>query len=288
MTYIRLCNYEVLNFDVSPAIYTAKGVVKISSAGLLNVLKGYEGRANSSVCLETLSSSLRAEDLIVDQALRFLEEMEVIETSPSTPYIKCGVVASHWPVPPSVKKALCAEAGMKIRFVSVDKLASHVSDEPAYYVILAKNLNVKRLKEIYYSVCSKNPDSVVSLGYTIQNQFHLSEPFMFKVGNPCAFCTLDRLIYNETIRPGGNPWTKIIEFCNRKNIDPPKARLDILSKIKILSTVVRAMRPFMEPQTARITQDNVLQSISLDLTSGTVKTSSSVHWPMCMCRELTQ
>ncbi|MFR0673302.1 McbB family protein [Enterobacterales bacterium AW_CKDN230030176-1A_HGKHYDSX7] len=283
MNQIKLCNYEILYFDSTPAVFSSTGITKLKSAPLLAVLEQYLPLKNTQVSLEEFTYALESQHLNTEQSLSFLMHIGVTTKATPEPYLQHGVIASDWSLPPSLKTVFTEETAKKLEFFSLDEIRYHQASKPTYYVILCNQAPLEELKKTYFALCTQNAKNAVSLGFLAPSRFHLTEPYFPEIGNPCAFCTLERMAHYQSFRPSNNPWTKLISFCNKKGIATPTPPIDLLSKTLILSTVVRSMKAFLDSHCTRTTQDICLQATTLELKTGFIKRSASIHWPLCDC-----
>jgi len=282
---IKICNYEILNFDAAAAVYTSRGIVRVHNSDVVDLLKRYEDKVDTELSMDTLCSCIEEQGLDSAEVVDFLRGIAVLADAQPKPVMQSVVIASPWPMPEGLGSMLSAELALEIDFMNLDKLSVHESSVPTFYVVLAKSLNIRYLKSLYYGISSRNPDCAISLGYADHTHFHLAAPYLPSIGNPCAFCALERVLHYETTKPSENAWAKLLAFCYRTDISPPTTRLDIMSKLRILSLVVRSIKPFVKAPDVRVTQDRALCSIEMDLFSGVTQTRPDVHWPMCECLE---
>jgi len=283
MNQIKLCNYEILYFDNTPAVFSSKGVTKINSTSLLTVLEQYLPFKNTHVSLQEFTQTLKSQHLNTEQSLSFLSSIGITTKAAPEPYLQHAVIASDWLLPASLKTAFIEETATKLEFVPLEEVRHHQALKSTLYVIICNQIKISDLKEIYFDLCTKNTNHAVSLGFSSPTHFHLTEPFLPEIGNPCAFCTLERMAHYQSFRPSNNPWTKLVSFCSQKGIATPTVPTDLLSKTLILGMVVRSIKPFLDSYCTRTTQDVCLQATTLELNTGFIKRSASIHWPLCDC-----
>jgi McbB family protein len=132
------------------------------------------------------------------------------------------------------------------------------------------------------------PDCGASVGFISGNHFHLTEIHIPAIGNPCAFCTLDRIAHYESLRTSQHHWSKIWSFCHNNNIDLPRAQVNDLHTALIVGTLTSFTTRYTQAPKVKTTQDQVLLSRTINLETGVTSEDISVHWPLCQCLGVKQ
>lgn len=283
MKKIKICNYEILNFEQDPLVYTSVGVTKITNEGIFNALKEIVKKKGQAVTRASLTRIFKQESVAVDSAISFLKDINVLGEEEAVPALKKAVIYCDWPIGAELVELIRGEGRNKIELRKLDDVSLERSAEPVFFIIATLKLDVSKLQAVYFELCSLNPLSAISLGFSNGSHFHLTEPYIPSLGNPCAFCTINRVIYYEGMMPSQHQWSKLLAFCCDKGIPLPAIDSDGFKKLLIMMLLARSSKKMIFPRTAKTTQDETLQALTIDLESGRVTDVPSVHWPICHC-----
>lgn len=283
MKKIKICNYEILNFEQDPLVYSSAGITKITDDGLFNALKEIVKKRGQAVTRASLKRIFKRERVSVDSAISFLKNIKVLGEEEAAPALKKAVIYCDWPIGADLVELIRNEGKNKIELRKIADVSLECSAEPVFFIIATLKLDVSRLKDVYFGLCNKNPLSAISLGFSNGSHFHLTEPYVPSLGNPCAFCTINRVIYYEGMMPSQHQWSKLLAFCSNKEIPLPAIDSDGFKKLLIMMLLARSSKKMILPQVAKTTQDETLQALTIDLESDQVTHVPSVHWPICNC-----
>jgi McbB family protein len=279
---LNIQSYEILNFRSDNLVVSRKGVSKISSPSLLAALtklKSYKSISKAEF-LEILSEH----GLNPEAAYGFLEKALSIKEDPGEIYFEKTIVAHDWDKTTDLEALLRSEIDTPLEISDISgSLKGIVSSKKCYIVIACMNYDYDFIKEIYFDLVSAAPDSAISVCYRSGNSFCISQPYLPKVGNPCHFCSIDRLINYEGYHSGRNTWSRLLHFCKNKHIAVPAESLNILQRSLVVGAIVKKIKLLTNPGSEYRYQDNVLQDSYVDFNGNFVRDVSASHWYMCDC-----
>ncbi|UQB78913.1 McbB family protein [Pseudomonas shirazica] len=285
MKMLRIHNYEILNFDSEPMIFSSTGFTKITDPKLAKALRHIADTQSSLLHRDELEQILTKEGLHLQSSIEFLKSILIVGDQTNAPYFENAVLYSDMEIPNTLKNHLESKSQGAITTQSLPTTHIPEATSPTLFVFACLKLRPESLRLNYTKLLKQNNHCGASIGYISGNQFHLTEPYIPSIGNPCAFCTLDRITHYETLRSSQHHWSKILTFCRAQKIDLPKTPIDDLQTALIIGTITSFISKFTRPQKSKITQDRVLLSRTLNLDDGTLIEDSSFHWPLCQCLE---
>lgn len=290
MKTLKVHNYEILNFDNEPLIYTKNGITRITDQSLANALHEIIKHKDTEIPLDNLISILERESIQTESAMTFLESISVLGEIQKKPHFQKVNIYCDWPNSNEISKHIknISKGKMEIFPLTDNALLSEKKDsprKPTLFLFALSKLNPKELREQYYKITKAHPSCGISIGFLSGNHFHITEPYIPNIKNPCSFCTIDRIIYYETHRTSQHPWSRLLAFCDSTGISLPRRNIDELQKALILGALIKLGTRFTTLQQNKSTQDKALRSLTINLENGTLSEDPSVHWPLCKCME---
>ncbi|WP_414707225.1 McbB family protein [Pseudomonas sp. UBA4617] len=213
----------------------------------------------------------------------FLESILIIGEATKLPYFQEVTICIDWKIPNTLKDYIESTPNSRIQITNIYDLRTSTPTNPTLYVFAYSKLKPEELRTTYSELSKNNSDCGISVGFVSHPFFHLTEPYIPSIGNPCAFCTLDRLAHYENLRASQHHWSRIWSFCQSNKIELPRTPLDELQSTLILGNIVSFTNKFTSFQKTKITQDQFLLSRTLNLSDGSFTEDSSIHWPLCQC-----
>lgn len=283
MKTLKIYNYEILNFESDPIIYTSAGLTKITNKQMSNVLKRIKGSSPEHLQQDELEQILKNEKLEPNTAIDFLKSICVIGEEIQRPHFNDTTIYTDLNIPESHREFLTNKYEGKLKISPVLPREPIATAHPTLTIFAYMKISPEALREAYTKILDNNPENGASIGFVSGNDFHLTEVHIPAIGNPCAFCTLDRIAYYETIRGSNHHWSKVWSFCRSAKLDLPKADIDELQCLLILGAIISFTNKLTKPAKRLSTQDQVLASRTLNLANGALTEDSSVHWPFCKC-----
>lgn len=285
MKKMKICNYEILNFDAEPLIYSDHGITRITNPQLVRALQDLTKHRNKTVTELQLGKVLSDYCLDPQEAKDYLRRLEIIDNLRPPPVLTNTIIYCDWYISQSTKDQIASSAQGILEVKGIAENPTFSAHTPTLFILVYTKLDLTELRGIYYDIIDKNPKSAISVGFTSGNVFHLTEPHIPAVNNPCAFCTLDRIIYYQNMRGSHHHWSKLLAFCHSENIALPKKELEGMESALVLGLLVRVANRLTCNQQRKSTQDRLLHSTTLDLETGSLQEAPSVHWSPCKCLE---
>ncbi|BCX67472.1 McbB family protein [Pseudomonas izuensis] len=282
---LNIQSYEILNFTSENLLVSKRGVSKINSLSLLAALSKLQ--SYRSISKAELSDMLSEHGLNPDAAYEFLEKTISIKEATDDLYFEKAVVAHDWGEDSDLERLLKCEITTPLEVCeSLDSLSDSVLGKNFYIVILCKNYDYDRIKEIYFNLADVAPGSAISIGYRTGSSYCISQPYLPRVGSPCHFCNIDRLMNYEGYKASKNSWSKLLRFCKSKHIAVPVNPLNVLQRSLVVGALIKKIKLLTSPDAERRYQDNILQETHVDFNGAFVRDVSTSHWYMCDCLRL--
>lgn len=283
MKTLRIYNYEILNFDAQPTVFSTAGFTRIIDPKLVKALQNMTERQSKDISHHELKQILESEELQPERAISFLKSIFIIGEPTQPPHFKNVTTCIDWEIPETLKNYIEKSPSNKIKIIKASELNTNTQPSPTLFVLAYSKLNPEELRANYTKLLKNNPDCGVSVGFISNHFFHLTETHIPSIGNPCAFCTLDRIAHYESLRASQHHWSKIWSFCQSNDISLPKTTVDELQSTLILGTIASFTNKLTHFQKSKLTQDQVLRSRTLNLSDGSFTEDSSIHWSLCQC-----
>jgi len=279
---INIQSYEILNFPAGNLVVSKRGVSKITSPPLLAALTKLKNYKNISK--DEFNEILSEHGLNPEAAYEFLERTLSIRESVGDVYFEKTIVAHDWSESSDFEALLRSEIDtpLEVRNIS-GSLRDVVLDRKYYIVIACMNYDYDFIKKIYFDLIGVAPDSAISVCYRTGNSYCISQPYLPKVGNPCHFCSIDRLINYEEYHSSKSTWSKLLQFCKSKHIAVPASPLNILQRSLVVGAIVNKIKLLTSPDGECRYQDNILQDSYVDFNGNFVRDVPVSHWHMCDC-----
>lgn len=283
MKTLRIYNYEILNFDAQPTLFSPTGFTKINEPKFINVLQRITQNPSMLIQQEELEHLLALESLPVEEGISFLKTLSIVGEIDQLPYFKKIILCIDWEIPESVQKWLEDKNENITLLAPPNSVITSAQPEPTLFILAYLKLRPESMRKLYYDIVKNNPHAGVSVGFVTGQFFHLTQPYIPSLGNPCAFCTLDRMAHYESLRASQHHWSKIWSFCQAHKLDLPTTPIDEFQSFLIVCMILSFGKRFTQPPKSRLTQDQILVSRTLNLSTGSFNEDPAVHFPMCQC-----
>ncbi|MNO76208.1 hypothetical protein D3C76_672790 [compost metagenome] len=181
-----------------------------------------------------------------------------------------------------------SEAPNKIDFAPLDDANIHSqSDINSLLIIVSLKQNLQPIRKTYFDLAKKINEGCLCVGYLKGNTFSITQPYLPDIGNPCFFCTIDRIQHYEKQAHSTNPWSRMLLFCSEHKIDLPSPPITALQRALILGLISDRINLYTGHKIQQCFQDNALTSTSINLSSGEITEDIYPHWPMCECMRIS-
>ncbi|MEN5301484.1 McbB family protein [Pseudomonas sp. TWI628] len=283
MNVLRIYNYEILNFDLDPMIFSSTGFTKITEPKIIRALQKIESTQSKYIKHHELEEIFETEKLESKSTLNFLKSLSILGEKAEPPHFHNVIIYHDLDVPLPLIKFYEKKHSNTITIKKIEHFKAPDTCTPTLFVFACLKLHPNSIRSIYTNLTKENPEHGISIGFISNRYFHLTEVHVPSIGNPCAFCTLDRVTYYESKRLSQHPWSKIWAFCCNNNYDLPKAAIDDFQTSLILGTIISFTNKLTQAPKSKYTQDQTLLSRTIDLETGATTEEVSVHWPFCEC-----
>ena len=282
---LHMQNYEILNFPTDNLVISEKGITKINSPSLLAALNKLQ--SHRVISKTKLKEILSDHGLNPESAYDFLEKALSIKEAISNLYFEKTIVAHDWGESSDLERLLKSELTTHLEIHKISEaLKKVVSKKRCYIVILCMNYDYDAIKKLYFDLVDIAPESAISICYRAGNSYCISQPYMPKIGNPCHFCSINRLINYEDHQSSKNTWSKLLQFCKSRHIAVPAKPLNILQQALVVGALIKKIKLLTNTGNEHRYQDNILQETHIDFKGAYSRDISTSHWYMCDCLRL--
>lgn len=279
---LSIQNYNLLNFNCDNIVISQKGVSRVNSPSLLEVIRRLNNR--SYITDNELFGLFAEHKPDQEEAFQSLEKILDLQAEKDIIYFKNIIVAHDWEDSTQFESLLLGELPSSTSICKMSELAQKITGGVHSYIVLAcKNYEYSELKKTYFQITSSHPENAISICYSNGDNYVIGQPYLPTIGNPCHFCSIDRLINHETYKPSKNTWTSLLSFCRSKHIPIPSPHQSLYQKCLIVGAIIQKIKLVTGETGVCRFQDNILQETTLSLSNGHVSESSISHWCMCDC-----
>ena len=278
---IIIPNYEILNFEKESLVVSDFGISKVYSQPLLKALR--QLKLSHVMTRGELDEILMENGLNQNDAFEFLEEIIPFKSIDEI-YFEKTIVVHDWKGKVDIEDLFRAELSGDLEFKSFSSgIVESVQSLKCFIVLLCHSYDYEAVKKLYFDLARVSPKSAISVCWQMGSVFCIGQPYIAEIGNPCHFCTVDRLINNESIMPAKNNWASVLAFCRGEHVGVPAKSLSLYQEMIVIGAVIRKIKFFTEYSDGYKYQDNVLHGSYLQLTNGLILEESDSHWYMCDC-----
>ncbi len=279
---LNIQNYEILNFPSDNLVISERGISRISSPPLLEALTKLKHYDN--ITKLKLNEILSEHGLNPESAYNFLERVLAIREAVDNTYFEKTIVVHEWSGKIDLEQLLRSEINTPLELHKIsDSLKDIISNKKYYIVILCTHYNYDIMKEIYFDLADAAPESAISICHNAGNAYCISQPYLPKIGNPCHFCSIDRLVNYENHQDSKNTWSKLLKFCRNRHMAIPTTPLSFLQESMVVGALIQKIKLMTHTNGGHRYQDNILQATYIDLNDGAITDVSASHWHMCDC-----
>lgn len=264
-------------------VFSASGFTKITDPKITRALRRIEKTRAKYITEDNLALILEEENLQHASAIKFLETLSILGETTEPPYFQNTIIYHDIELSESLKVHLEERSCGKLKIKNLSHYKPHRTDAPTLFVLVCMKLRPESIRTMYTELLELNPESGASIGFISANHFHLTEAYLPSIGNPCAFCTLDRIAHYETLRTSQHHWSKVWTFCRNNKLDLPKTEIDEFQIVLVLGSIITFANNFLEAPKRKRTQDQTFLSRTINLDNGTTTEDISIHWPLCQC-----
>lgn len=274
-------NYEILNFESESLVVSDMGISKIHSQPLLAALS--QLKASDVTTREEFDALLSGNGLNPKSAFDFLESIIPLKTVEDV-YFEKTVIVHTWKGRTDLEELFAQELSGALEFVefSSDVVAS-IHGLRCFVVLLCHSYDYDQVKKIHFDLAKASPQSAISVCWPMGGFFCIGQPYIAEIGNPCHFCTVDRLVNNESAKRTRNNWASVLGFCRNKHVNVPSKTLSLYEEMIVVGSIIKKIKFFTDPVVARKYQDDILYVSYLQLSDGKIFEEPNSHWCMCDC-----
>lgn len=278
---IIIPNYEILNFEAESLLVSDLGISKIHSQSLLKALR--ELKLSKLMTRAELDEVLAENGLNQNDAFAFLERVIPLKSVEEI-YFEKTIVVHDWAGRVDVESLFKSEISTCLEFKSFSsELVELVTNFRCFIVLLCYAYDYEHVRKLYFDLARASPKSAISVCWQMGSVFCIGQPYIAEIGNPCHFCSVDRLVHNQSVKTAKNNWASILAFCKNKRIAVPAKELSLYQEMIVVGAVIKKVKVFTGHVDMHKYQDDILHSSYLQLMDGQVSEESNSHWYMCDC-----
>lgn len=280
-------NYNLLNFNNENIVISTKGVSRISSPSLLEVIKKLGNR--KSISDTDLYRLFNEHELDRDDAYRSLEAALGLKKQEGKLFFDGIIVAHDWEDDKLLQALISSELSESTITCLIPELSEATKNASKKIIaIIYKNYDYNNLKKTYFELAIGSPDSMIIVCYSAGDNYIIGQPYFPRIGSPCHFCSIDKLINHETYKTSKNTWSSLLNFCRNKFIPTPSAQPTLYQKTLIIGAIIEKIKLMNSVNGINRYQDNILQETNLSLRSGYASDFTVAHWCMCDCLRINK
>lgn len=281
---LTFSEYDILNLSREPLLISSNGVSKINSLQLLSVLQELKTQHGTSIKKTLFNKIISDHKLAQKETYLFLENAIGLKPRPAEIYFKKVLITHDWKDHQELKTIINQELKCEHAIIlEHDTLVNYAKNKAYFIKIICTEYNYAKLKKLYFDLADSAPLSAICVGYLSGGLFHISQPYIASVGNPCHFCTIERQINYERRKNTQNNWSALLSFCSERNIATPSQNLTLLQRSLALGAIVQKIKLHTEHGAGFRHQDNTFTSTTIDLSTGAITEELSPHWHSCNC-----
>lgn len=282
---IKICNYEILNFDNFNLVMSEKGLSTITSSPILEALTELEQYREVEIPATKLHEVLAARRINTPDVLTFLKKcLTIIERPKQKPYEKIVIIHDTDYEQQSLN-LLKSELVGNATFCSLSRLEiSDFKDKTNLIIFLTHDYNYAALKSMYFKIANTAPKSGILIAHYTPDHYCVSQPYFQEIGNPCHFCHIDRLLNYEEKQHSQNNWSQLLKFSSEHGCRIPNKKKSQLQKALAMGMLASRIKLYSGLSPSRRHQDTVLASASINLINGRINEEVIPHWVLCKCQ----
>ncbi|MBK3430516.1 MULTISPECIES: McbB family protein [unclassified Pseudomonas] len=281
---IAIPNYQILNFETESLVISDAGISKVHSRPILKALRQIQ--MSRALTKDELDEILADNGLNAASAFEFLEKI-IPFTAAKELYFEKTIVVHSWEGTAAIEDLFRQELSGVVEFKDFSSdIVSSLAGFRCFIVLLCHSYDYEGLKKIHFDLAKISPASAISVCWPMGGFFCIGQPYISEVGNPCHFCTVDRLIHNESVKRVKNNWASALAFCKNEHVNVPFKKLSLYQELVVIGAIISNVKFFTESGVLRKYHDDVLCSSYVQLSDGRIFQESSSHWYICDCLEV--
>ncbi|WP_448125254.1 McbB family protein [Pseudomonas veronii] len=281
MMNITIPNYEILNFETESLIISDMGVSKVHSQPLLKALR--QLKLSSVMTKDDVDEVLSENGLEANSAFEFLKGIIPFGAVEEL-YFEQTVVVHSLGRKGFFEDVFRQEFSGVLEFKEFSSdVVESVRGGRCFVVLICYGYEYDSIKKLHFDLAKASPQSAISVCWPMGGFFCIGQPYIAEIGNPCHFCTVDRLVNNESVTHSKNNWASVLAFCKGKHVSVPFKVLSLYQELIVIGAIVRNVKFFTDVGMVRKYQDNILYATYLQLSDGRIFEEPNSHWYMCDC-----
>lgn len=281
---LSIQNYNLLNFNDNYVIISEKGVSRVNSTPLVEVVRALNNR--NTITDDELFALFDEYSLNPDEAYTSLQASLGLAPVSKNEFFSSVILAHDWVNSEQFELLISGELTCPKTICAIPELHKLANHNRPYIVIIYSKYNYDELKQLYFQITLKFPGSAVSVCYPSDENYVIGQPYFPTIGNPCHFCSIDKVSDHEAYKSSTNTWSTLLLFCRNRHIPVPAPNASLYQKCLIVGAIVEKINTMTGAKGAQHFQDNILQETRLSLNNGYVSEASVSHWSMCECLRL--
>ncbi|MBJ2180719.1 McbB family protein [Pseudomonas veronii] len=278
---ITIPNYEILNFETESLIISDMGVSKVHSQPLLKALR--QLKLSSVMTKDDVDEVLSENGLEANSAFEFLKGIIPFGAVEEL-YFEQTVVVHSLGRKGFFEDVFRQEFSGVLEFKEFSSdVVESVRGGRCFVVLICYGYEYDSIKKLHFDLAKASPQSAISVCWPMGGFFCIGQPYIAEIGNPCHFCTVDRLVNNESVTHSKNNWASVLAFCKGKHVSVPFKALSLYQELIVIGAIVRNVKFFTDVGMVRKYQDNILYATYLQLSDGRIFEEPNSHWYMCDC-----
>lgn len=266
---VQISSFQIFKVFEFSVVISEKELTKIYSSALSLALEELRLLTSIRLPINTIQNIIEKHNLDCDEVMSFLDGAISIKKVDEEKYFEKVIVVHEWGK--EFEDALASEVSCKFDVAaSKEDIIEEITSSNSFVLILPKNYVCREFRDMYFEMAAESPGSAICVAMRMNDSFYMSPPFISEMGNPCHFCTSDKIIYAERAQPTKNNWSSLLRFCTETQLDPPEQQLSRLQLALVTGMLSEKIKLWTVPGYGHRGQDRIALASYVNLFSGLI------------------
>jgi McbB family protein len=277
---MRLSDFQIVEHEQKAIVVSDKGISRIVDTTLIRLMKAWSENGGQNRL--DIQEQLVTHSLDASQTLKFLEDIIGFESKRQIRHFLASRVFFN---SNSGFARIIARGLPTQQYTSCHSKSKKISPSSAPHldILLMEDPASDKERIFYQTHLKENPKNAVIATYLIEDSMVMTAPHCPDIGNPCLYCTIDRVLHYTKLRTTKSSWAKLTAFFSENSISMPFPKLTQANEQLISALISLQIDLYMQGR-AVCHQDNVYSNILFNLASGEMVKTQPTHWYLCNCR----
>lgn len=274
-------DFELIALSEETLIISTNRTSKTRNPMIFKILSSIK---KDKITEDLLYKEIKKLNLPHKETMSFLLKSINLRKDPDQAWFDKVIILNDGLLTPPLMQHIAEAIDPPVEYTSkISEVARLAKNYVSFILLTPQNMSYTTLKHFYFEIAYSSTNSAICVGYIQAEKYCLSAPFIPEIGNPCHFCSLDRIIGLERTADSESGWPKLLKLCKDNNISMPARELDILESSLVAGSIIKKIKFYMGHSGSSRHQTEAFNSLSIDLRNGSILEESTPHWAMCDC-----